>query len=172
MNFIEHVFGGRKGLKAHTKTLGKTYPFSFQLSLASLVVLWGSTRIRISGRMSGWERVLFVLCIHFFIPCPLLKNHRVILWFGLRIPCPLSGFVVIYLIGKWWRSPIFFLCLRDAVLWREEGFRVWSPNPSQGFSCKSLFKCCWIPPSLESFMGFGELRFLRKYFLYFTSNWL
>ena len=100
MNFIEHVFGGRKGLKAHTKTLGKTYPFSFQLSLASLVVLWGSTRIRISGRMSGWERVLFVLCIHFFIPCPLLKNHRVILWFGLRIPCPLSGFVVIYLIGN------------------------------------------------------------------------
>lgn len=111
-----------------------------------------------------WGRVLFVLCIHIFIACPLLKSPGYLMvWsknfvsfsFGFR--CNLSDretMEVAYLLSL----------LEGCSFMEERDFRIWSPNPSQGFSCKSLFKM-WPDPSFirkSVFYGIWRIKVPKK----------
>ncbi|KAA0039270.1 ACT11D09.5 [Cucumis melo var. makuwa] len=66
-----------------------------------------------------------------------------------------------------------FLSLLEKCTIREErrDARVWNPNPSQGFSCKSLF-CLLLDPAplrSRSLMWCGGLRWQRKILITFLE---
>lgn len=79
-------------------------------------------------------------------------------------------------VAKGVKDTLKFLLLDECIFWvGRRGIWVWSPNPSEGFFCKSFIRLL-LDPSLVvvswSLMWFGGLGFQRKSSSLLGKSWL